>query len=69
MSFLLAAPEAMSATATTLAGIGSSAEFPLPDPPQNPIALITGRGWDTATGGTECDGQTGTTTTYQRLGD
>ncbi|PJE20903.1 MAG: serine/threonine protein kinase [Mycobacterium sp.] len=47
----------------------ASAEFPLPDPPQNPITLLTGRGWDTATGGTECDGQTGTTTTYQRLGD
>lgn len=47
----------------------ASAEFPLPDPPQNPITLLTGRGWDTATGGTECDGHTATTTTYQRLGD
>jgi serine/threonine-protein kinase len=49
------------------AQLKASAEFPLPDPPQNPITLLTGRGSDTATGGTECDGSTDTTTTYQRL--
>lgn len=47
----------------------ASAVFRVPSPPQNPIDFLSGRGSDTATGGTGCDGSTDTTTTYERLGN
>ena len=44
-------------------------DFPLPQPPQNPIGLLTGHGHDTVTGAGECASSADLDVSFDRTGD
>jgi serine/threonine-protein kinase len=49
--------------------VSRQVDFPLPQPPQNPIALLTGHGHDTVTGTGECATSADVDVKFERTGD
>lgn len=49
--------------------VSRKVDFPLPQPAQNPITLLTGHGHDTATGTGECASSADVDVQFERVGD